>query len=182
MRTVFSHATPPGGLRCRDESRVWHPPLRQRARAARPVPGGPVSRQRKIGLCADSNAQLPKRLIERFDVEVVPLTVSVDGHEYLEGVDLDADQFYEMFTDDHRPVVSTSQPSAGQFALAYEELAARGCTEILSVHVSAAISSTLNAARLGARGFDIPVRLVDSGSSSFGVGCCVWAAGDAIAR
>jgi DegV family protein with EDD domain len=141
-----------------------------------------VSRQRKIGLCADSNAQLPERLIERYDIEVVPMTVSVDDHEYLEGGDLDADQFSEMFTDEHRPVVSTSQPSPGQFALAYEELIARGCTEILSIHVSAALSGTLNAARLGARGFDVPVRLVDSGSASFGVGCCVWAAGDAIAR
>lgn len=136
----------------------------------------------KIGLCTDSVAQLPRELVERFDVEVVPLTVCVDEHEYLEGVDLDADQFYAMFTTGHRPAVSLSEPSPGQFALAYEELAARGCTEILSIHVSASISSTMNAARLGARGFEIPVRLVDSGTAGFGIGCCVWAAGDAIAN
>ena len=136
----------------------------------------------KIGLCTDSNAQLPRQLIERFDVEVVPMTVCVDDHEYMEGVDLDVDDFYAMFTDEHRPVVSTSKPSPGQFALAYEELASRGCTDILSIHVSAAVSGTLNAARLGARGFDVPVRLVDSGTASFGVVCCVWAAGDAIQR
>ncbi|MCU1360863.1 MAG: hypothetical protein JWN99_2152 [Ilumatobacteraceae bacterium] len=135
----------------------------------------------KIGLCTDSIAQLPAELVERFDVEVVPLTVCIDDHEYLEGVDLTADQFYAMFTDCHRPTVSTSEPSPGQFALAYEELAARGCTEILSIHVSAAISGTMNAARLGARGFEVPVRLVDSGTAGFGISCCVWAAGDAIA-
>lgn len=140
-----------------------------------------MNRVARIGLCTDSNAQLPQSLIERYDVEVVPITVTIDEQEYLEGVDLDADAFYAMFQSGSRPAVSTSQPSPGQFGLAYEELVARGCTEILSIHVSSAMSGTLNAARLGARGFDVPVRLVDSGTASFGIGCCVWAAGDAIA-
>ena len=135
----------------------------------------------KIGLCTDSNAQLPADLIERYDVAVVPITVCIDEYEYLEGVDLDADQFYALYEGGRCPAVSTTHPSPGQFAVAYEELTARGCTEILSIHVSAAISGTMNAARLGARGFDVPVRLVDSGTASFGIGCCVWAAGDAIA-
>jgi DegV family protein with EDD domain len=134
----------------------------------------------KVGLCTDSNAQLPIELIERYGVEVVPMTVCVDDHEYMEGVDLAPDEFYAMFTDQQRPAVSSSQPSPGQFAVAYEELVARGCTEILSIHVSSAVSNTLNAARLGARGFEVPVRLVDSGTASFGIGCCVWAAGDAL--
>lgn len=140
-----------------------------------------MNRVAKIGLCTDSNAQLPRSLIERFDVEVVPITLTIDDQEYLEGVDLDADAFYAMFEAGRRPTVTTSQPSPGQFGLAYEQLVARGCTEILSIHVAAAMSGTLNAARLGARGFDVPVRLVDSGTASFGIGCCVWAAGDAIA-
>lgn len=144
-----------------------------------------MNRVTKIGLCTDSNAQLPPDLVSRFDVEVVPITVVIDDHEYLEGVDIGADEFYAMFAGGHRPTVTTSQPSPGQFALAYEELVGRGCTEILSIHASAGhtvgASGTLNAARLGARGFDVPVRLVDSGTASFGIGCCVWAAGDAIA-
>ena len=45
-----------------------------------------------IGICTDSNSQLPESLAQRYAVEVVPITVTVDGHEYLEGVDLDADQ------------------------------------------------------------------------------------------
>lgn len=134
-----------------------------------------------IGLCTDSNSQLPAELADRYGIEVVPLTVIVDGQDYLEGVDLDADQFYDSFTPTHRPEVSTCQPSPGQFAAAYDDLVSRGCTEILSVHVSAAVSGTLNAARLAAKAVPVPVRLVDSGTASFGVSCCVWAAGDAIA-
>lgn len=134
----------------------------------------------KIGICTDSSAQLPRELIERYDVAVVPITVTVDDHDYLEGVDLDADAFYGMFTADHQPTISTSQPSPGQFAMAYDELLDRGCTEILSIHVGATMSGTINSARLAAHGLDVPVRLVDSGTASFGVGCCVWAAAEAV--
>ncbi|MGB8860512.1 MAG: DegV family protein [Ilumatobacteraceae bacterium] len=135
-----------------------------------------------IGICTDSNSQLPAALARRFGIEVVPLTVTIDGVDYLEGVDLDADAFYAKFADGHRPAVATSQPSPGQFAIAYEELAARGCTEILSVHVASAVSGTINAARLAAHSLPLlPVRLVDSGTASFGVSCCVWAAAVAVA-
>ena len=135
-----------------------------------------------IGVCTDSNAQLPGELIERFGIEVVPITVNVDGVEYLEGVDLDADEFYARFSNGHVPVVSTSQPSPGQFAVAYDDLINRGCTSIISIHVSAAVSGTLNSARLAARSVPVPVRLIDSATASFGVGCCAWAAAEAVAN
>ena len=134
-----------------------------------------------IGICTDSNSQLPGLLVERYAVEVVPITVTVDEHEYLEGVDLDPDRFYEMIATEPPPRVKTTQPSPGQFAAAYDSLLHRGCDEILSIHVTAATSGTLNAARLAARLLPIPIRLVDSGTAGFGVGCCVWAAGEAIA-
>ena len=44
-----------------------------------------------IGICTDSNSLLPDELAQRFGVEVVPLTVRMQDHEYLEGVDLDVD-------------------------------------------------------------------------------------------
>lgn len=135
-----------------------------------------------IGICTDSNSQLPESLKTRFEVEVVPVTVTVDDHDYLEGVDLDTDEFYAMLGSEPAPRVSTSQPSPGQFAAAYDSLLQRGCDEIVSIHVTAATSGTLNSARLAARLLPIPVRLVDSGTAGFGVSCCVWAAGDAIAK
>jgi fatty acid-binding protein DegV len=134
-----------------------------------------------IGICTDSNSQLPHELAERFGVEVVPLTVVVDGREYLEGVDLDPDDFYEAYTEGHRPRFEFTQPSSGQFAAAYDDLIARGCTQIVSIHTSAASSGTLKAARLAAHMAPVPVRLVDSGTARFGLSCCVWAAGEAIA-
>ncbi len=133
-----------------------------------------------IGICTDSNSQIPAELTEQYGIVVVPITVELDGREYLEGVDLDADAFYQRFSHGHRPTVVTSQPSPGQFAVAYDELAERGCREILSIHVGSNVSGTVNSARLAARSAPVPVRLVDTGLASFGVACCVWQAAIAV--
>ncbi|HEV3401658.1 MAG TPA: DegV family protein, partial [Acidimicrobiales bacterium] len=133
-----------------------------------------------IGLVTDSNSQIPPELVDRYGVEVVPLTVSVDGTAYLEGVELDADAFWERFRSG-TPAVSTSQPSPGRFADAYRALAARGAAEILSVHIGSNTSGTVNSARLAASSLPVPVRVVDTGTASFGVTCCLWEAAEALA-
>ncbi len=133
-----------------------------------------------IGICTDSNAQLPPSLVDRYAIEVVPITVTIDGIDYAEGVDLDADAFYARFAGGATPQASTAQPSPGRFAEAYRRLVDRGASEIISIHVSATVSGTLNSARLGAREAPVNVHLVDSGTASFGVGCCVWEAAEAL--
>ena len=134
-----------------------------------------------IGIVTDSNAQLPSELVQRYGVEVVPLTVTVDGVPYLEGVDLDAADFYARF-ENRRPVVTTAQPSPGQFAEAYEAVADRGATEILSIHIGASVSGTVNSARLASQVSPVPVRVVDTGTASFAVSLCLWEAAEAVAR
>ena len=69
--------------------------------------------------------------------------VRVDGTDFREGLDLDADTFYEYWTPDGAPKITTSQPSPGAFIEAYEHLVAAGSTQILSVHMGAALSGTL---------------------------------------
>ncbi len=135
-----------------------------------------------IGFCTDSNAQMPPELAERYGVEVVPLTVTIDGDDFLEGVDLDADAFYGRFLGAATPAVTTAAPGPGRFVAAYQALAARGATEILSVHIGSAVSATLDAARLGAQRAPVPVRLVDTGTASFAVSCSLWEAAEAVAR
>lgn len=134
-----------------------------------------------IGLVVDSNSQIPGSLVDRYDVEVVPLTVTLDGVEHLEGVDLDADRFYAAWADGAAPEVTTSQPAPGAFIDAYHRLAERGADEILSVHIAESMSGTLNSARIATDSVGLPVRLVDTGTVSFGISCCAWAAAEAIA-
>ena len=134
-----------------------------------------------IALVTDSNSQLPDELARRYAITVVPLHVSVDGVDHLEGVDLDADGFYARFENGASPTVSTSQPSPGQFAAAYAAAAAAGADEIVSIHIGSSVSGTCNSARLAAAGSPVPVRIVDTGTASFAVACCVWEAAVALA-
>jgi len=131
-------------------------------------------------LVTDSNAQLPAILQGRYDVQVVAIPVVIDGVEYLEGQDLDADGFYELFADG-APEVSTSQPSPGAFVQTYQACIDAGHTEIVSIHVGEGFSGTLNSARIAADMVDATVHLVDSNTLSFGISCCVWKAGTVLA-
>jgi DegV family protein with EDD domain len=135
-----------------------------------------------IGLVTDSNSQLTVELADRYSVEVVPMTVTVDGVDHLEGVGLDTDSFYELFADGRTPDITTTQPSPGRFTHAYQRLADRGCTEVVSIHLAEAMSGTVGSASVAARSAAVPVHVIDTGTASFGVSVCVWAAGVAIAR
>lgn len=134
-----------------------------------------------ICICTDSNSQLTNELARRFGITVVALPMSVDGHDHLEGVDLDVDDFYALWDGGRTPRVSTSQPAPGHFVEAYERMIVEGATEILSIHIGEEFSGTLNSARLAAREVSVPVRIVDTGTASFGISCCAWAAAEAIA-
>ncbi len=134
-----------------------------------------------IGVCTDSNAQLPAAVARELGIEVVPLSVTIDGVDYLEGVDLDADAFYARFDGDGRPEVSTAAPGPGRFLLAYEQLVARGATAIVSVHIGSAVSATCNAAELAARDAGVPVHVVDTHAASFVVACATMEAVRAVA-
>lgn len=135
-----------------------------------------------LGFCTDSGAQLPPDLLSRHGIAVVPLTVTVDGVDHQEGVDLDADEFYDRFVRGQRPSVQTAAPPPGRFLEVWGDLAARGATEIISIHTGSEVSSTLDAARIAAEMAPVPVHLVDSHTASFAVGCCTWEAAEVAAR
>jgi DegV family protein with EDD domain len=133
-----------------------------------------------IALVTDSNAQLPDELRDRYRVRVVPLTIVVDGEDRLEGVDLDPDEFYDRLSGGAQ--VSTAAPSPGRFAEAYTEAASAGASEILSIHIGSNTSATVSAAQLAVGMSPVPVEIVDTGTASFPIACCVWAAALAIER
>lgn len=134
-----------------------------------------------IGLVTDSASQIPTALASRLSVSVVPVVVTIDGVEYREGVDLGVDEFWRRLGEGVPPAVTTSQPSPGDVVAVYRDLIDRGVSEIVSIHVGAAHSGTLNSVRLAAAEVDVPVRTVDTGTASFGVACCVWEAATALA-
>ena len=114
-----------------------------------------------VGLVSDSTADLPVAIAERHRIRVVPLYVSIGEHVFREGVDLSYQDFYERLpTAD--PLPTTSQPSPGDFAEAYDSLVRDGATSIVSIHLSSGISGTIGSAKLAARDLGIPVTVVDT--------------------
>jgi DegV family protein with EDD domain len=130
-------------------------------------------------LVTDSSSQLPEEARRRLGVTVVPMTITVDGVDHLEGVDLGVEDFYARLSDGAE--VTTAAPSPGELLAAYESLAEGGAEAIVSVHLAASLSATVSAALVAARLSPVPVTVVDSGTAAFGVGWCVWAAADALA-
>lgn len=131
-----------------------------------------------VAIVTDSTAQLPPELAARLDVLVVPITITVDGVDHDEGVELDADAFYERYVEGET-VVATAAPTPGRIAEVYARAVDAGATSIVSVHVGADHSATGQAAAVAAGLVDVPVELVDTGLASFGVAFAVWAAVDA---
>jgi fatty acid-binding protein DegV len=124
-------------------------------------------------------------------VEIVPVTLHLPDGDYLEGVDLTADAWYDEFAPTGADVeVAVTAPSPGQFALAFEALLERGCTEVLSI-LSApplcaapevpACSGSVTSARLAAHRAGVPVRVVEVPAAGFALGCCAWVAIEAAA-
>ena len=133
-----------------------------------------------IELVTDSAAMLPDSVRQRFGISVVPLTITIDGEDYREGVDLSPDEFYARMA--AGAVVSTAAPSPGSFVETYRAAAARGATAVLSVHTGAAYSATLASATVAADMVDVPVTLVDTGVGSFPVALAAWAAAELLKR
>jgi len=131
-------------------------------------------------LVTDSNAQMPAELRDRYGVRVVPLTVVVDGEPYREGVEITTAEFYERLSAGAE--VSTSAPAPGDVMKVYEEAGAAGATEILSIHIGSNTSGTVNSVKLAVDASPVPVDVVDTGTASFAVACCVWAAGEVLER
>ncbi len=133
----------------------------------------------------DTTAYLPDELIAERGIERVSLYVSVDGRQESELEIGDFAGFYERLRASEGGA-TTSQPSIGDFISVYGPLLDAG-REVVSIHISAGISGTYEAAgqakeqltqegRGGER-----IRLFDSRSAAGGMGLCVLAASAAAA-
>jgi DegV family protein with EDD domain len=132
-------------------------------------------------IVTDSGTDLlfpPERLAE-LDIHVVPLVVTLDGQSFRENVDIQSDEFYRLLAaTDSLP--TTSQPSAGDFAELYRQLAASD-PDILSIHMTSGLSGTLNAAQAGAKLVpEANITFVDTKTLSAAAGWQVEAAARAL--
>ncbi|GAA1757568.1 DegV family protein [Luedemannella helvata] len=133
-----------------------------------------------IAVVTDSTAYLPADLAERHHITVVPLTVTLSGRSGREGSEITpADVARALATRGEH--VTTSRPSAELFASTYRELLDGGAAGVVSVHLAAGLSGTVDAATVAAAAFGDRVTVVDAGSAAMGVGFPAVAAASAAA-
>jgi DegV family protein with EDD domain len=133
----------------------------------------------RVQLVTDSTAYLPSALVAEHGIRVVPVQVIIGGTTYSEGFDVDPDAVVAALRE-WRPV-TTSRPSPEAFAEAYAAAAADGATEIVSVHLSAKMSGTVESAQIAARTAPVPVTVIDSGLIGMALGFAVIAGAEAAA-
>lgn len=103
---------------------------------------------------------MPLELLAQHDVEVIPLSIYVDGESFLDNVTISPDEFItRMVASSELP--KTSQPAVGVFLEAYDRLGANGDT-IISIHMTSGMSGTYASACAAAEMSSSNVQVIDS--------------------
>lgn len=131
----------------------------------------------RVAVVTDSTAYLPPDLQSALRIFTVPVHVIVDGVSYDEGADYAPADLTADLRAGKR--VTTSRPSPGVFLQAYEQIAQEGYDQIVSIHLSSAVSATLTSADIAARSSPIPVHTVDSETLGMAMGYAVASAAQA---
>ncbi len=128
----------------------------------------------RVRIVTDSACDLPQSLADELGIEIVPLTIRIDGHEYVDRADLTPAEFWAKCAASPN-LPETAAPAPGQFEAAYRKLAAEGATSIVAINLSAALSATMQSAELAARSVadTIQVTVVDSQQVTMGQGLVV---------
>jgi DegV family protein with EDD domain len=133
----------------------------------------------KIGIVTDSTSDLPKELINKYQIQVVPSILILEGKEYADGIGISREDFYQRLPT-LQTKVTTAAPSIGNFLTPYQTLFSQGCDHIISIHAAGQLTTIVNSARQAAKEFDDKVTIIDSGSLSMGLGFQVLSVVDEI--
>ncbi|VHD84510.1 degV family protein [Streptococcus pyogenes] len=115
-----------------------------------------------IKIVTDSSITIEPELIKGLDITVVPLSVMIDSKLYSDN-DLKEEGHFLSLMKASKSLPKTSQPPVGLFAETYENLVKKGVTDIVAIHLSPALSGTIEASRQGAEIAEAPVTVLDSG-------------------
>lgn len=114
----------------------------------------------KIKIVTDSSVTIEPELVKQLDITIVPLSVMIDNVVYSDA-DLKEEGKFLQLMQESKNLPKTSQPPVGVFAEVFEELSKDG-SQILAIHMSHALSGTVEAARQGASLSTADVTVIDS--------------------
>lgn len=126
-----------------------------------------------VKILSDSTCDLSKELLERYDIDILPLHVILDEADYRDGQNITPDKLYR-WSDEQKQTPKTAAVSMEEASAAFRPYLEKGC-DIVCFAISEAMSSTANAMRLAAQHLQAESRVmvVDSANLSTGVGLLV---------
>jgi DegV family protein with EDD domain len=99
----------------------------------------------KIAILVDSCVDVPPKLVEKYNMYVIPLKVIYKDRVYSDGVDITAQEVYERLDIE---IPTTSLPSGGEINAMFDRIKADGYEKVLAIHISSGLSGTYNSIRL----------------------------------
>lgn len=125
----------------------------------------------RVYIVTDSTADLTEEEVKQFEISIVPMNISIDDENYIDGVTITKDEFKQkMIVSSELP--KTAQPSIGRFVEVYDELGKNG-DSVISIQMMRSISGTVDAARQAADITETNVKVVDSDFTSRSMGMIV---------
>lgn len=113
----------------------------------------------KIAIVTDSNSGFTREEADKMGIFLLPMPFEIDGKEYLDGINLERDAFYEFQTGDSE--IFTSQPSPQSVMDLWDEVL-KDYDEIVHIPMSSGLSSSLQTAKMLAEDYDGKVYAVDN--------------------
>ncbi|KZZ84233.1 DegV family protein [Bacillus sp. SJS] len=115
---------------------------------------------KKIVIVTDSTTDLDQSMIEKYKIEVIPLTIHIDGETYTDRVDITPEEFMiKMAAANELP--KSSQPAIGKFVETYTELL-KTADQIISIHLTSGMSGTFQTAESAAAMAGGDITVIDS--------------------
>ena len=122
-----------------------------------------------VAVVVDSTSDIPEHTRQELGITEVPLLIMFGREQFRDGIDISNDEFYARLVEGNVHPTS-SQPSAGDFVEVFERLA-MDHEGIVSIHLGGKLSGTVRSAQQAAEMVPgVPIRVIDSGSVSMGMG------------
>ena len=131
----------------------------------------------RVYIVTDSTADLTEEEVKQFEISIVPMNISIDDENYIDGVTITKEEFKEKMVAS-AVLPKTAQPSIGRFVEVYDELGING-DSVISIQMMRSISGTVDAARQAADITETNVTVVDSDFTSRSMGMIVKEAAEA---
>lgn len=131
-----------------------------------------------IKIICDSLSDVNKEYLQQYDIDVVPLTLILEGKEYRDGIDITSEAFYKMLREENLHP-KTSQATYAQFKKIFDKYIGEG-KKVLYISGSSAATGTCQSAIMAKNDTEGEIYVYDTYNFSFGAGIFVVKAAELI--